>query len=164
MLVYIGLSILYSWYLDVSDGSKFFPDYLTNLVSKQSKWMLELFGYNTQMLPNGNEPSIKIILNGNYLARLVEGCNSISVIILFISFVIAFSGKLRTTILFVFSGAILIYVVNLLRIALLCVGVYHNPELEQILHAVIFPAIIYGMVFLLWIVWVNKFSKKSKSE
>jgi len=30
----------------------------------------------------------------------------------------------------------------------------------------VFPAIIYGMVFLLWVIWVNKYSdfKKQKNE
>jgi hypothetical protein len=33
------------------------------------------------------------------MSRIIEGCNAISIIILFISFVVSFSGKLKPTLL-----------------------------------------------------------------
>ncbi|WNH11121.1 exosortase family protein XrtF [Thalassobellus suaedae] len=159
LVVYISFSVLYKFYLEYSGGFKFHPDYMTYLVSKQSEALLDTFGYNAQVLPHPNEPSIKLMVNGKYLARIVEGCNAISVIILFMSFIIAFSGKLRTTFFYILSGSIIIYSVNLLRIAVLSIGLYHYPQHSEFLHTVVFPAIIYGMVFLLWIFWVNRFSK-----
>ena len=71
---------------------------------------------------------------------------------------IAFTGKFKNTILFLVIGSILIHVLNIGRIALLCVGLYHFPQLEHLLHGVVFPLVIYGIVFLLWIMWVNKYS------
>lgn len=159
LLVYIALSVIYKFYLQFSDGSKFYPDYITHLVAKQSEALLNSFGYNGQVLPHPNEPSMKLLVNGTYLARVIEGCNSISVIILFVSFIVAFSAQFKTTFFYVLAGSILIYSVNLLRIVLLSIGLYHYPNQEAILHTVVFPGIIYGMVFLLWIFWVNRFSK-----
>ena len=156
--------MFYKLYLQFSDGSKFYPDYMTNLVAKQSKDVLNTFGYKTQILPHPNEPSMKLLLNGKYLARIIEGCNSISVIILFLSFVIAFSGKFKTTFFYILFGSVLVYVVNLLRIVILSLGLYYYPEQSEILHSVVFPAIIYGLVFLLWVFWVNRFSKLSKKN
>ncbi|WP_299553300.1 exosortase family protein XrtF [Seonamhaeicola sp.] len=164
LLVYIGFSLLYSWYLDVSDGSKYYPDYMTHLVSKQTDVVLNTLGYDVKMQPHPDEPSMKVIVNGTYLARIIEGCNSVSVIILFVSFIIAFSEKFKTTFLFLFAGSVLIYTVNLLRIVLLTVGLYHYPGHSDFLHSVVFPAIIYGMVFLLWVFWVKRFSKKKKTR
>lgn len=137
---------------------------MTNLVAKQSESLLNSLGYEAIVIPHPNEPSMKLMLNGNYLARIIEGCNAVSVIILFFSFVIAFSGKLKITLLYIFSGSVLIYVVNLFRIVILSLGLYHYPEKSEVLHTVIFPAIIYGMVFLLWIFWVNRFSKFNKKD
>ncbi|MDA9069949.1 exosortase family protein XrtF [Algibacter sp.] len=164
LLVYILLSVVYKLYLQYSDGSKFYPDYMTNLVSLQSETLLNSFGYQTQVVPHPDEPSMKLILNGEYLARIIEGCNSISVVILFLSFIVAFSGKLKTTFFYILSGSVLIYTVNLLRIVILTLGLYHYPEYSDVLHAVIFPGIIYGVVFLLWIFWVNRFSKLNKNN
>ncbi|WP_418602939.1 exosortase family protein XrtF [Hwangdonia sp.] len=164
LMVYILFSVIYHFYLEFSEGSKFYPDYITHLVAKQTEDLLNGFGYNTQVLPHPDEPSMKVILNGSYVARVIEGCNAASVIILFMSFVIAFSGKLKTTLFFILSGSVLIYVVNLFRIALICVALYHYPEHQEFLHGVLFPAIIYGMVFLLWIFWVNRFSNLKKKH
>lgn len=159
LFVYIALSVLYKFYLQFSDGSKFYPDYMTHLVAKQSEAILNTFGYNTQVLPHPNEPSMKLIINNIYLARIIEGCNSISVIILFVSFIVAFASKFKTTFIYIISGSVLIYSVNLLRIVMLSIGLYHYPNQKDIFHTALFPAIIYGMVFLLWVFWVNQFSK-----
>jgi exosortase family protein XrtF len=164
LAVYVLLSVVYKLYLQYSDGSKFYPDYVTHLVALQSEDLLNAFGYNTKVLPHPDEPSMKLILNGEFIGRIIEGCNSISVIILFLSFIVAFSGKLKTTFFYIISGSVLIYVVNLLRIVALAVGLHLYPKYGEVLHTVIFPGIIYGMVFLLWIFWVNRFSKLKKNN
>lgn len=157
--VYIVLSLAYKLYLDLSDGSKYYPDYLTHTVAKQSQDLLNTFGYETTIEPHADEPTMKIIIRGKYIARVVEGCNSISVIILFISFIISFASNFKTTLFYILAGSTLIYVVNIMRIAILSVGLFHYPWRREILHVVIFPSIIYGMVFILWMIWVNRFSR-----
>ena len=164
LLVYIGLSVVYKTYLNVSVGSQYYPDYVTNLVAYQSEALLNTIGYKAQMVKHPDEPSIKMLVEGKYIARIIEGCNAISVIILFMAFVIAFSGKLKTTILFLLSGSVFIYVVNLFRIVVLSLGLFHYPWRSEILHSVVFPVIIYGMVFLLWMLWVNRFSNIGKNN
>tara|TARA_R110002033_G_C3891505_1_gene238899 strand:- start:4336 stop:4785 length:450 start_codon:yes stop_codon:yes gene_type:complete len=143
----------------MSDGSKFYPDYLTNLVAQQTNALLNGVVYDANVLPHPNEPSMKIIIDGKYVARVIEGCNAISIIIMFLSFIVAFAGKLKTTILYGLAGSIIIYAFNLFRIVILSIGLYHYPWRKEILHNVIFPMLIYGTVFLLWMVWVNRFSQ-----
>ena len=158
LIVYAVLSFTYKFYLDLSDGSKYYPDFLTNLVAKQSEVLVDAFGYDGTIAVHPKEPSMKLIINNKFVARVVEGCNSISIIILFISFIIAFAGKFKTTFFYILAGSVLIYVVNLFRIVILSIGLYHYPWRREELHTVIFPMIIYGMVFLLWMFWVNRFS------
>lgn len=164
LLVYISFSLLYKFYLQYSVNTRFYPDYMTHLVAEQTKVLLNCLGYHAEVLPHPNEPSQKLMINGKYLARVIEGCNSISVIILFISFVIAFSGKLKYTFIYALAGSVLIYTVNLFRIVVLTIGLYHYPWRRDILHTVIFPGIIYGMVCLLWIIWVNRLSNFVKKQ
>jgi hypothetical protein len=52
---------------------------------------------------NKEETFIKLIYN-KYVARIIEGCNAISIIILFISSVL-FSGKLKPTLLLFLAEA-----------------------------------------------------------
>ena len=162
LLVYAVLSISYKQYLNFSENSSYYPDYVTNLTARQSQLILESIGYEAQIAPHPNEPSMKRIINSKFVARIIEGCNSISIIILFISFMIAFPDKWKSTILYIFAGSTLIYAVNLFRIVFLSVGLYHYPWRREILHTVIFPLIIYGMVFLLWMFWVNRYALKYK--
>lgn len=164
LAVYGTLTIGYNLYLNLSDGSKFYPDYFTNLVAKQTNTLINSIGYEANVLPHANEPSMKIIINGKFVARVIEGCNAISIIILFLSFIIAFAGKFKTTLMYGLAGSIIIYVFNLIRIVILSVGLYHYPWRREILHSVIFPMLIYGTVFLLWMVWVNRFSKHKKTS
>ncbi|NNK40565.1 MAG: exosortase family protein XrtF [Winogradskyella sp.] len=159
LLVYATLTISYKIYLDKSDGSLYYPDYMTNLVAKQTSAILNSVGYEGQVLPHENEPSMKVIINRNYVARVIEGCNSVSIIILFVSFVIAFGSTFKATFLYILAGAILIYSVNLIRIVVLSIGLYHYPWRREFLHTVVFPMIIYGLVFILWMIWVNRFKK-----
>jgi len=78
--------------------------------------------------------------------------------ILFISFVVAFTGKFKSTLWFIPLGLLIIHVLNILRIASLSIALYKFPEYEHFLHGILFPLVIYGVVFLLWVIWVNKFS------
>lgn len=162
LLVYAALSLTYKLYLDLSKEGDYYPDYITNLTARQSQSLLEAVGYNAEIIPHDEEASMKLILNAKYVARVIEGCNSVSVIILFISFVFAFSGHWKPTAIYVLAGSVLIYAVNLIRIVVLSIGLYHYPWRREVLHSIIFPLIIYGMVFLLWMFWVNRFTALNK--
>lgn len=152
---YLILGILYSFYLNVSENGTYFPDYITSLVATQSAAVLDGFGYNSVLRKDVLEQGMLLTIDNEYTVNVVEGCNSVSVIILFVAFIIAFSEKFKKTFLFIFAGAVLIYIVNILRIAILTVALYKYPQYENILHSVIFPGIIYSMVFILWMVWVR---------
>ena len=133
-------------------------DSFSQLVANQTQSVLTLFDANAHIETHPTEPSIKIIYKGQYISRIIEGCNALSVIILFVAFVVAFTGKLKQTLIFILIGSVIIHLLNIARITLLSIALYHYPEYEHLLHGVVFPLIIYGIVFLLWVIWVNKYS------
>ena len=162
LLTYIFLTIIYQTYLNRFDATKSEVDSFTTFVAEQTETVLTWVNSQSYAIPHLREPSIKIIYHNKYVSRIIEGCNALSVIILFIAFIIAFSGKLKNTIVFILLGSILIHVLNVGRIALLSIALYHFPKYQHLLHGVVFPLIIYGVVFLLWVIWVNKFSYHAK--
>lgn len=162
IFTYLLLAFLYQSYLNQYNEKNFEVDGITEMVANQSKQLLSLVDSNSYTMPNLKEPSVKLFYHGKWVARIIEGCNAISVIILFISFVVAFKGKLWQTVLFILSGIVLIHFFNVLRIALLCMAIFHHPGWEHFLHGVVFPLFIYGVVFSLWVIWVNKFSVYAK--
>ncbi|MGK0378144.1 MAG: exosortase family protein XrtF [Patiriisocius sp.] len=160
---YIGLSFLYSSYLKHSATNGNNPDPITQLVAKQCSLVLESIGYDAQLFPHGEKPQINLIVEGRFIAYIIEGCNAVSIFILFLAFVIAFANKFRQTLLFAMAGIALIYAVNILRIVMLTIALYRYPEYSSFLHGVVFPALIYGMVFILWMVWVRILKKQTNA-
>lgn len=160
---YLLLSFLYATYLKMAAGGNYFPDYFTNLVARQSAAILETFGYQTTLLNHHHSGGVYLTVKESYTVNIVEGCNAISVIILFVSFVIAFAEKFKKTFLFLLAGMVLIYVSNIFRISFLVVALYKYPQYQDTLHGVVFPAIIYGMVLLLWLAWVRIVNPKTEA-
>lgn len=157
---YILLTLIYQLFLNGFGSTT--VDSITELVAKNTEKVVSWFFMHVQTETVINEPFVRLYFQNKYIVRIVEGCNAISVIILYISFIIAFSGSFKNTLLFIFGGGVIIYILNVLRISLLVVLIYYYPEQKHIWHDLVFPAIIYGSVFILWIIWVKKFSKYAK--
>lgn len=134
------------------------------IVSNQSASVLNIINDEAVAVLENTPSYIKFFFKQNYVARITEGCNAISVIILFIAFIIAFTGKLKHTIGFVIGGSLLIYIINVLRISFLILLINHFPQMQTFWHNVVFPLIIYGLVLILWIVWIKRFSLNLKNE
>ena len=160
-LIMVGL---YLFYLNKTQEKEllFSCAPITTTVANQTASMITFFGYRASVEQNNEELSLKVIINNTYVSRVIEGCNSVSVIILFLAFIIAFSGSVKITIIYGVIGSVLIYLVNIFRIAILSIGILEYPKQQEILHSLVFPAIIYGLVFLLWVIWINKFSNYKK--
>lgn len=158
LLTYVVLTVLYQSYLNRFDSAANQVDSFTQMVAGQTQTILTFFDTAARIESHSSQPSVKVIYKGKYISRIIEGCNAISVMILFVSFVVAFTGRWKQTLLYILFGLLLIHVLNIFRIALLSMALYYFPEQENLLHAVIFPLVIYGVVFLLWVIWVNKFS------
>ncbi|WP_163392064.1 exosortase family protein XrtF [Flavobacterium limi] len=157
---YVLLTIIYKSYLNNFESDD--VDGITLLVGSNVYWLMDLFNSDIFIQKSISDPWLEVWYNKDYVIRIVEGCNAVSVMILFISFVVAFSGKIKTTLFFILSGTLFIYILNVGRIALLAILLFHYPEKLHLLHGVLFPLIIYGLVFALWVLWVNKFSKYAK--
>ena len=158
------LTFCYQQYLNSFDSKVFEPDGMTKFVAHQTEDLLQFIGQDAYTIPHLKQACMKLFFNDRYIARIVEGCNAMSVMILFVAFVIAFKGRLKHTLLFIISGILIIHFLNILRISLLAMALFHYPEYEHLLHGVIFPLFIYGVVFGLWVIWVQKFSTYAKAS
>jgi len=161
---YFILFGIYSFYLHKTQKKTgiFSCAPITKRVAQDSETFSKFIGLDVKVEQNVNELSMKFILNGNHVINIVEGCSSVSIIILFLAFIIAFKGSFKDTVLFGIAGTVFIYLTNLLRIILLAVLYQKYPEYGYFLHELFFPAVIYGMVFFLWVFWVKHFSHYNK--
>jgi exosortase family protein XrtF len=129
---------------------------MTIWVGKAVSYIFSLIGVNAQTLPLENEAGLKLLINGEYMARIIEGCTAVSVIILFVAFVVSFGSSIKKSLLFAVAGSIIIFVFNWFRIVFLGYLLYLFPQWQDIAHRVVFPALIYGLVVLMWMYFVKK--------
>ena len=151
--IWLLLFLLYQWYLNQFSGN---IDGFTKIISDQSAFLLNLTGYETITKDFPSHETILFYINGKSATRMIEGCNAVSVMIMFLAFVFAFYKGVKTF-YFAFSGIVLLYILNLFRIYVLNVIVVDFPALTKYAHDYFFPAIIYGGVVVLWLIWINKF-------
>ena len=161
---YLLLVLLYNLYLQNFRSVIHYPDYLTHLVAVQSEAVVSAMGYSTEVTSGYPENNMHLMVNGAFVARIIEGCNAASIIILFVSFMLAFSGSIKATFFFTLAGVVIIYVTNILRIAFMAIGIYELPRYAHFLHSIAFPLVIYGVVFLLWVLWIIIYTKEIKYE
>ncbi|WP_264543568.1 MULTISPECIES: exosortase family protein XrtF [Flavobacterium] len=161
-LTYLVLTVIYQLYLKSYEGNS--VDGITSNVSVLSEKLLQVSDENAKTVKDERGEYYLVIYNNNYVGRIIEGCNAVSVIILFVSFIVAFSTTIKPTLLYVLAGSVLIYVLNILRIGFIIMILNKFPEQEHIIHGVVFPLIIYGIVFLLWFLWIYKFYKYASEE
>lgn len=151
--IWLLLFLLYQWYLNQFSGN---IDGFTKIISDQSAFLLNFTGYETVTKDFPSHETVQFYINGKVATRMVEGCNAVSVMIMFLAFVFAFYKGVKTF-YFAFAGIVLLYILNLFRIYVLNVIVVDFPVLTKPAHDYFFPAIIYGGVVLLWLIWINKF-------
>lgn len=163
VLIFVGLyfmgNIIYWLYIS-SKGNA--PDEITRAVSSQTAWILNRLGYDTTEVPNSVGPTVFLMTGERVVLNIYEGCNGINVFIVFAAFIVAFSGSLKKTLWFIPVGILILYVTNLVRLILLYWTATSYYRYFYYVHKYIFTAIIYAVVFILWMIWVNKFNERKK--
>lgn len=151
--IWLALFLCYQWYLNQFSGR---VDIFTKIISNQSVALLNSTGYPTETKDFDLHETVMFYIFGKPATRMVEGCNAISVMILFSAFVFAFYKGIKTF-FYVFISLVILYILNLFRIYLINVIVVELPSWVKYAHDYLFPAIIYGGVVVLWLVWINRF-------
>ncbi len=153
LVLYLGLNVLYGVWIS-SYGSS--ADDATWIVTRQTSALLNVLGQETTVAANPITPSVAIQVGLRTALNVYEGCNGLNVMIVFISFIIAFGGSKKQLAWFIPAGIILIYIINLARVtALFYVAEYWRSYFYYI-HKYAFTGIIYLFVLGLWWLWIEK--------
>ena len=148
---FIGV-LLYNTYLSEFTSQ---IDDITRMVTEQVASLLSLTLPEITCVYSTTSPLAEIHYFGIRLVLLIEGCNAISVMILFIAFLVAFKGALKNYLWYVPFGIVTLYLANLSRIYLIGMIILYFPDYANMAHDYIFPGVIYGTTFVLWVIWVK---------
>lgn len=92
-----------------------------------------------------------IFADGIKLIGIADGCNGLSLFMLFIGFIIAYPAPILLKLRYGVLGLILIVLVNILRCTGLAMFSYYNPKVLFFAHHYLFKVMVYGIVFFLWV-------------
>ena len=162
--VYLVLVFLYGRYLHYYQDVLQTCDPYTAHVAQQSAKILNWFGFDFEAVHYLQRNYVNLIIDGRGITYINEGCNALSVNILFLSFIIAFSKGFKRTFLYIFVSLIILYLANLARIAFINYVFYAHYQYGKIVHDYLFPAVIWGLVVFLWLVWIKFFALRKKSN
>lgn len=157
IIIYVVMLLAYQYYLNHFQLQGLDP--FSRTIAEQVKSIQNAIGYPTQLYDDVKGEQVYFRVRNEYPTRMVEGCNAVSVMILFVAFVFAFY-KGKKTFLFVPAGLLLLYAMNVLRIAGLNIVVMEYKAYSKIAHDYLFPAVIYGTVVVLWLIWIKFFALK----
>lgn len=153
LAVYFVGNILYAMFIE-HQGNR--PDVITISTTAQTATCLSLAGFETTHRPNLYEPTVSLMSNNLAVVNVYEGCNGVNVMIVFVAFVFAFGGNNIQMTWFIPLGILIIHAFNLCRIVLLYFLATYSSEYFYYFHKFFFTAILYSVVFGLWLLWVLK--------
>lgn len=134
------------------------PDPVTHVVSAQSASILNACGWSASIEDSDKKPTTLLKAPERSVLSVYEGCNGINTMIIFVAFMVAFGPLTKNLLWFLPTGLLIIHSMNLLRIIFLFFVAIRLPHFMYFTHKYLFTAILYVVIFLLWIWWVRKYS------
>lgn len=150
---YLACNIIYGLYIEYTYPS---PDLFTWLTAAQSFKFLQWVGQPASILINAKGPTVFLNHLATPILDVYEGCNGVNVIIVFLSFIVAFAGSPKRKLVFIAAGIALLNLANVIRIVLLYFVATRYQTYFYFIHKYIFTISLYCIVVALWFVWINK--------
>lgn len=160
VIIYLVLLFAYQMYLQPFEGIDMDP--FSYWVADQVVFMQNFLGFSTVLVPYPINETAVFQTENIDVSRMVEGCNTVSILILFVAFIFAFYKGWKTF-LFVFFSVIILHIANVFRIIGLNLVILKHPDYGKFTHDYLFPAAIYGMVVAFWLIWIKFFALKNET-
>lgn len=154
---YIGLTTpggkMYFSFLDAYAN---FPYWLTLVVSKSSKFLLEVCGYNVYQRNDAN-----ITIAGSRGVTIAWGCLGIGAIGMWVAFITAHRVAMKFKLKWIFLGIGLIFLINIFRIDMIALSNHYSWVYFQSFNAhTSFDILTYVIILILMLVFVLVYNRK----
>lgn len=125
-------------------------DQLTRLVQVGAMKLLSWFYTDV------GEDGSKIVLNGKDAVSIARQCNGLELLVLYLGFILCLPTNTKRMLSFAIIGVLVIYILNVIRTALLAAMYDQDHSLTDFAHHYVFKIIIYAVVFLGWVLYMKK--------
>lgn len=125
---------------------------LCSNIATSAAAVLRVVGFNAQ----AGRMQPQMLFMGEHAAVWVgPGCNGLVLYALFAGFVLAYPGRLSRKAWYIPAGMVLIYGLNVLRVAVLALNHEYYPRSLDFNHHYTFTTIVYACIFGLWMLWAQ---------
>ncbi len=164
---FVSATILYLvWYLlyeFIVKPSTLIDEKLISLIIANAALLLKLMGFTVyQSIEASNMQLIGV--DGAHPVWIGSPCNALTLFMFFALFVIAFPGSVKKKFWFIPLGITIIHITNVLRVVALVMINYYAPQYLTFNHTYTFTILVYGIIFCLWMWWVNTSLKEIKAS
>lgn len=104
-----------------------------------------------------------IYIDGIRSINIAPQCNGLELIVLYLGFLLCFPARTGKLIAYALPGTVMIYILNVLRCALLAYMYHNNHPLTDFAHHYAFKLVVYGFVFGGWILYTRKNNYHAKN-
>jgi len=136
----------------------YFYHILLVVLNNVSSWVLELIGYEVV----SNYRSVAIL--GSYGVVVGNHCVGFGLSYGFSSLIISYPGPFLKKLWFVPAGVALIMAANITRLVVLAISVNNKGGFVELDQHDFFNYIVYGLIFLMWVVWVQFIVPPAKNQ
>lgn len=160
--LYLTWNIFYEFYLHPHTN---FDKIVIDTLVRWSEVTLQILGYSTTDYSSADVVFREHIgIAGSSGVTIGAPCDGVVLYVLFILFVAAFPGPIKHKAWFIPLGTLSVFYVNVLRIVGLAIIMSVNESWLAFNHDYTFTIIVYAFVFVLWMLWVKKFSTFSSKS
>jgi exosortase family protein XrtF len=157
VILYLVLYIIYQF---IVKRYTYYDQKFIGSIIHAADYFLRVVGYKTFLSLQDTDFQI-VGIDGSNGVWVGSNCNAITLFTLFSVFIIAYPGHQKNKLWFVPLGILAIHILNLFRVIALVLIANSAPEYLNFNHTYTFTFLIYSFIFLLWMIWVNKFASKS---
>lgn len=161
----LGLSGYLVWYILYAYWLKSFTHLDEALIHSMvwvSETVLRALGFALYEISSDSWRWQVGIANSVGLLEIGEACDGLVLFVLFSVFILAFPGPWRRKVWFIPMGVFAIHIANLVRVISLVILNFYSPESLAFNHDYTWTVLIYGFIFWLWYLWVERFSKTAE--
>lgn len=136
---------------------------LIGVIISNAALLLKLFGFTTYRAVEADDMQL-LGIDGAHPVWIGTPCNALTLFAFFTFFILAFPGNRKQKLWFVPLGILIIHLANVLRVVGLVLISFYQAEYLDFNHTYTFTVLVYGIIFALWMWWVNFSLKKLKEN
>jgi len=129
-------------------------NFMATHVANMTAYLLRMAGYHISLINN-------VVSHENGVAvHIVWACSGLKQAYIYICIIGFYSGPFKKKLWFIPLGLVIVYLFNIFRITVITAMIRNHPEWFYVLHEHFFKYLFYAIIFGMWVLWEEKFSKK----